>query len=84
MSKALRGVIIITLIEGVAFYVGLTIWFQALNAALRELGHHGMTITLGQTLLATLVWDVITGLEHYASVNLGNGRPLFGPLPPDK
>lgn len=84
MNKALQGVIIITLIEGVGFYVGITLWFMGLNKVLTELGHPGMTIGLGQTLLATLVWDIITGFEHYASVNLGNGRPLFGSLPPNK
>jgi len=33
---------------------------------------------------AVAVLSVGLFIEHYTSVNVGNGRPPFGPLPPDK
>lgn len=67
MSKALKGVILFTLIE----VVGLVLWL--ILAGLPFTGHIGAVIVLAVFLFG----------EHYVSVNVGNGRRPFGPLPPD-
>ena len=68
MGKALRGVIIFTVIE----IIGLVLWLIA--AGLPFNGQYGAVVILAVFLFG----------EHYVSVNVGAGRPPFGPLPPDK
>lgn len=67
MSKALKGVIIFTAVE----VVGLVLWL-----VLAGLPFSGKYI-------AVLVLIAFLFVEHYISVNVGHGRPPFGPLPPD-
>lgn len=67
MSKALRGVIIFTVIEIVTLVAWLILAGVAFNGKV----------------LAVLVLAVGLFLEHYVSVNVGAGRPILGPLPPD-
>lgn len=66
--KALNGVLIFTAIE----IVTLVVWL--ILAGLPFKGGYGAVVVLGIGLF----------LEHYASVNVGAGRPIFGPLPKDK
>lgn len=73
MSRSLKGVIIFTAFETVGFFGGVGIWFL--------FDRHGHPM-LG-AVLGTIFWTVWTFLEHMISVNVGNGRPPFGPLPPD-
>lgn len=68
MGNALRGVILFTAIE----LVGLVAWL--ILAGLPFNGGY----------LAVVVLAVFLFAEHYVSVNVGSGRPPFGPLPPDK
>jgi len=67
VSRALLGVILFTAVE----VVGLVLWL-----VLAGLPFHG-------GYLAVLVLIGFLFVEHYVSVNVGNGRPPFGPLPPD-
>lgn len=67
MSKALKGVIIFTLVE----IVTLVLW----------LIFAGLPVRGGY--VAVIVLAIGLFLEHYASVNVGAGRPVFGSLPPD-
>lgn len=64
MSKALKGVILFTLIEVVTM-VG---WLYFANRG---------------NILGVLILTVGLLAEHAVSVNVGNGRRPFGPLPPD-
>lgn len=66
--KALRGVILFTAIE----IVTLVVWLILAGLPFQD--------KLG----AVVVLAVGLFLEHYVSVNVGAGRPPFGPLPPDK
>ena len=68
MSKALRGVIIFTAVE----IVTLVAWLIAAGVPFR-----GGYIAVG-------ILSVGLFLEHYVSVNVGAGRPPFGPLPPNR
>ena len=72
MSKALRGVILFTLIEEVT----LVAW-----GALLKLGS-GLAFSV--QVVAAVVLLVGLFVEHYVSVNVGAGRAPFGPLPPDR
>jgi len=72
MSKALRGVILFTLIEEVT----LVAW-----GALLKLGS-GLSFSV--QVVAAVVLLVGLFVEHYVSVNVGAGRAPFGPLPPDR
>ena len=72
MSKALKGVLLFTLIEEVT----LVAW-----GAFLALGHGHSVLT--QVFAAALLFVGLFG-EHYVSVNVGAGRKPFGPLPPDK
>ena len=71
MNQALKGVLLFTAIEEVT----LVVW--------------GLILKLGEGLpLSTQIFAagfLFAGLflEHYVSVNVGNGRPAFGPLPED-
>lgn len=65
MSKALRGVVLFTVIEIVTM-IG---WLFFANRG---------------NVLGVLVLSAGLFLEHYVSVNVGAGRPVLGPLPPDK
>ena len=65
MSKALRGVIVFTLIEEVI----LVVW-----GLLLELGKG---LPLGTQILAAVVLFVGLFVEHAVSVNVGRGRPPF-------
>ncbi len=38
----------------------------------------------GMSILAVAVLAAGLAGEHYVAINAGAGRPLFGPLPPDK
>ena len=67
MSKALRGVILFTAIEIVTLVVWLILAGVAFNGRV----------------IAVAALAVGLFLEHYVSVNVGAGRPPFGPLPPD-
>lgn len=66
--KALRGVIVFTLIE----IITLVVWLIAAG------------IPFNGKYIAVVVLGVGLFLEHYVSVNVGAGRPILGPLPPDK
>ena len=68
MSNALRGVLIFTLVE----VVTLVVWLILAG------------IPFNGKVLAVIVLAVGLFVEHYVSVNVGAGRPPFGPLPPDK
>jgi hypothetical protein len=68
MSRALVGVILFTAIEIVALVVWLVLAGVPFNGGY----------------LAVVVLAVGLFLEHYVSVNVGAGRPVFGPLPPNK
>lgn len=70
--KALNGVLLFTAIEEVT----LVVWGVLLDL--------GKGLPLGTQVLAAAVLFVGLFLEHYVSVNIGNGRPAFGPLPSDK
>lgn len=67
MSRALKGVIIFTVVE----IVTLVLWLILAGVPFNGKG------------LAVVVLAVGLFIEHYVSVNVGNGRPAFGPLPPD-
>lgn len=71
MSRAVRGVIVFTLIEEVT----LVVWGVILKL--------GDGLPFRTQVVAALVLFVGLLLEHYASINTGAGRPIFGPLPPD-
>lgn len=66
--KALIGTIVFTAIE----LVTLVVWL--ILAGIPFDGKYGAIVVLAIGLF----------IEHYVSVNNGAGRPLFGPLPPDK
>ena len=70
MNKAV-SVLIITLIEAVAFAGGVGIWF-----ALRDVGAPAAGLIFG-----TAFWTLVTYLEHFAAQNLGWGNPLFRGFP---
>lgn len=74
--RALRGVIIFTVVE----IVTLVVWLELVIKALK------LPFTLFSLLgiLAVLVLTVGLFVEHYISVNVGAGRPPLGLLPPDK
>jgi hypothetical protein len=65
--KALRGLILFTAIE----IVTLVAWLILAGVPFKG-GY-----------VAVVVLAVGLFLEHYASVNVGAGRPPLGPLPPD-
>lgn len=67
MSKALKGVIIFTAVE----VVTLVLWLVLAG------------VPLNGKLIAIVVLTAGLFIEHYISVNVGHGRPPFGPLPPD-
>ena len=66
--KALRGVIIFTVIEIITLVAWLILAGVPFNGGY----------------LAVVVLAAGLFLEHFVSVNVGAGRPPFGPLPPDK
>lgn len=68
MNKALIGIVVFTVIE----LIGLVAWL--ILAGLPFNGGYGAVVVLAVFLFA----------EHYVSVQVGAGRPLFGPLPPNK
>jgi len=68
MTRALRGVLLFTAIEIVTLVAWLILAGMPFNGGV----------------LAVLVLTVGLFVEHYVSVNVGAGRPPFGPLPPDK
>lgn len=63
--KALTGVIIFTVVE----IVTLVAWLILAGVPFRG-GY-----------VAVIVLAIGLFVEHYVSVNVGNGRPPFGPLP---
>lgn len=67
MSKSLRGVIVFTAVE----VVTLVLWLILAG------------LPFGKGLAAVVILTVGLFIEHYISVNIGNGRPALGPLPPD-
>jgi len=66
--RALLGVVIFTVIE----LVGLVVWLILAG------------VPFNGKYLAVAVLAGFLALEHYVSVNVGTGRPPFGPLPPDR
>lgn len=54
----LRAAVIITLIESVAFLAGVGVWF-----ALDRAGD-----PVGGAIVGTVLWTVITGVEHYVAI----------------
>ena len=68
MSNALKGVILFTGIE----IVTLVVWL-----ILAGIPFNGKIVAVGALAIGLF-------LEHYVSVNVGAGRPPFGPLPPDR
>lgn len=72
MSRALKGVLIFTAVEEVI----LVTWGAILKL--------GSGLSFKTQAVAALVLLAGLFLEHYISVNVGAGRPPFGPLPPDK
>ena len=68
MSRALKGVILFTLVEVVA----LVAWLILAGVPFR--GGYAAVVVLSVGLF----------VEHYVSVNVGAGRPPFGKLPPDR
>lgn len=65
MKMSLTGVIIFTLVEVVTLVGWLILAGVPFNGGL----------------LAVVVLALGLFIEHYVSVNVGNGRPPFGPLP---
>lgn len=72
MNKALKGVLLFTAIEEVT----LVAWGVILKLGKGE--------PFAVQVAAALVLFVGLFVEHYVSVNVGNKRAPFGPLPPDK
>jgi len=68
MSRALKGVIIFTVLE----IVGLVVWLILAG------------VPFNGGYLAVVVLAIFLFVEHYVSVNVGAGRPPFGSLPPNK
>ena len=68
MTQALIGVIIFTVIE----IVTLVVWLILAGVPFR--GGFAAIVVLAVGLF----------VEHYVSVNVGSGRPPFGPLPPNR
>ena len=64
---------VVTLIEAIAFLLGVGAWFLFDRRGLPGTG----------ALVGTLIWSVITDLEHFVAVNLGWGNPLFKGYPFD-
>ena len=67
MSRALRGLILFTAIE----LVTLVAWLVLAG------------IPFNGKVAAVVVLAVGLFAEHYVSIQVGAGRPPFGPLPPD-
>jgi len=67
MKRALVGTIVFTVVEVVTLVVWLVL--------------AGVPFNGGYIAVAALAIGLF--VEHYVSVNVGNGRPPFGPLPPD-
>lgn len=67
MSKALRGVIVFTVVE----IVTLVAWLILAG------------VPFTGRIFAVAVLAVGLFIEHYISVNVGAGRDILGPLPPD-
>ena len=70
--KALQGVILFSAIETVV----LAAWLILAGLPFDN--------PLSKGPIAVVVLAVGLVVEHYVSVNVGAGRPPFGPLPPDK
>lgn len=68
MNRALIGVILFTAVE----LVTLVVWL--ILAGIPFSGKVGAVVVLAVGLF----------VEHYVSVNVGAGRPPFGPLPPNR
>jgi inner membrane protein involved in colicin E2 resistance len=68
MSRALIGVILFTALEVVTLVAWLILAGLPFN------------LSVG-SVLAVVVLSAGLFVEHYVSVNVGNGRPPFGPLP---
>jgi hypothetical protein len=68
MSRALKGTIILTLVEIVTLVAWLILAGVPFNGGY----------------LAVIVLGVGLFVEHLVSVNVGAGRPPFGSLPPDR
>jgi hypothetical protein len=68
MSRALIGVILFTALEVVTLVAWLILAGLPFNLSL-------------ESIAAVLVLAGGLFVEHYVSVNVGNARPPFGPLP---
>jgi hypothetical protein len=68
MSRALKGVILFTVVE----IVTLIVWLILAG------------VPFSSKYAAALVLAVGLFIEHYISVNVGAGRAPLGPLPPDQ
>jgi hypothetical protein len=71
MNRTLLGVILFTVLEVVTLVVWLILAGLPFNAS-------------GSAVLAVVVLTVGLFVEHYVSINVGAGRPPFGPLPPNR
>ncbi len=69
--KALRGVILFTVVE----IITLVVWLVLAGVPF----HFNLLHVLAVVVLAIGLFT-----EHYISVNVGAGRPPLGLLPPDK
>lgn len=67
-NKALVGVVVFTVVE----IITLVVWLIVAG------------IPFNGKYLAVVVLAIGLFVEHYISVNVGAGRPIFGSLPPNK
>ncbi len=65
--STLAKIIIFNVIEAVAFLAGVGAWF-----AFHDAGHPVTGAVVG-----TLIWTVITQVEHITAYNTGAGRPFI-------
>lgn len=65
--KKIVAISLFNLIEAVAFFTGVGVWF-----VLHDDGH-----AVAGALLGTLVWTLVTQLEHITAFNTGAGKPFF-------
>ena len=66
-TSVVRGSIIMTLLETVAFFGGVGLWFF--------FDGRGQPIT--GAVVGTIVWTIFTEIEHFAALNIGAGRRPF-------
>ena len=65
-----KASVIVTLIETAAFVLGVGVWFK-----LHDAGHPTLGLVLG-----TVIWHVITNVEHYVAIVPPGYTPGAEPL----